>query len=478
MFQRPLIRSILFLLIFISLPVLALSADSDTINMKDFGLIPNSRKNAVKLVQLALDSCRKLKRPVMVFKKGRYDFWPQYATEKMYFESNTTANNPKRCAILLSDFNGLTIDANGSDFIFHDRIQPFTIDHSTGIAIKNLQVDWEIPLTAQASVTDTGSNYIDISIDSVQFPFLVEQNKLVFVGEGWKSAVWGLMEFNPASGLIVPGTGDAGVLGNGWESYIAVDKGKGIVRMQYPFLRKPSIGSVLVLRHNERDHAGIFITGSNNVDLDSITIYHTAGLGVLSQYSGDLHFRSVHVVPNTAKNRFFSGHDDGCHFSNCKGNILLEHCSFRGLMDDPVNVHGTAVQVVEKKSDKELLCRFMHHQSTGMEWAFTGDSISFIDHNSMQSIGLGKVARFNALTETDFLLTFEDKVPANFQVHDALENITWTPSITIRNSLFAVNRARGILVSTPGKVLIEGNTFQSSGSAILIAGDANQWFES
>jgi hypothetical protein len=147
-------------------------------------------------------------------------------------------------------------------------------------------------------------------------------------------------------------------------------------------------------------------------------------------------------------------------------------------MDDPVNVHGTAVQVVEKKSDNELHCRFMHHQSTGTEWAFEGDSISFIDHTTLESMGIGRVAGFKALSETDFILTLTGKVPANFHAQDALENLTWTPSITIRNSLFAVNRARGILVSTPGKVLIEGNTFQSSGSAILIAGDANQWFES
>ena len=147
-------------------------------------------------------------------------------------------------------------------------------------------------------------------------------------------------------------------------------------------------------------------------------------------------------------------------------------------MDDPVNVHGTAVQVIEIKSGRELRCRFMHHQSTGMEWAFEGDSISFIDHSTLQSMGIGSVAGFKALNETDFILTLNDNVPANFHVKDALENLTWTPSITVRNSLFAVNRARGILISTPGKVLIEGNTFQSSGSAILIAGDANQWFES
>src|SRR5688572_29770159 len=130
MIQRPLVKSILLFIFYISLRLPGYSGESDTIHMKDFGLIPDSRKNAVKLVQLALDSCRKLKDPVLVFKKGRYDFWPLYAIEKTYFESNTTANNPKRCAILLNEFNGLTIDANGSEFIFHDRIQPFTIDHS------------------------------------------------------------------------------------------------------------------------------------------------------------------------------------------------------------------------------------------------------------------------------------------------------------------------------------------------------------
>jgi hypothetical protein len=33
-------------------------------------------------------------------------------------------------------------------------------------------------------------------------------------------------------------------------------------------------------------------------------------------------------------------------------------------------------------------------------------------------------------------------------------------------------------MSTPGEVLIEKNTFESSGSAILIPGDANGWYES
>lgn len=467
---------IVLMLLFI--PSVVYPAVGDTVLMKGFDLLPNTRQNAVRLVQLALDSCKKLRHPVLVFEKGRYDFWPQYAIEKDYFESNSTDINPKRCAIMVHAFDGLDIDAGGSDFIFHDRMQPFTIDHSKNIAIRNVRIDWDIPLTAQATVIDTGAAFVDIRIDPLQFPFIIEDDKIVFVGEGWKSQLWGMMEFEKSSGLIAPRTGDDGVLGDNWNRYVASVLPSGVIRMNFPFKRKPSIGNTLVLRHSERDHAGIFILGSSRVSLDKITIYHTAGLGVLSQYSSDLSFRGLHVIPNLEKGRVFSGHDDGCHFSNCKGEILVDSCSFRGLMDDPINVHGTAVQVVAMRSDRELVCRFMHHQSVGMDWGFQGDTVGFIDHSTMQTIATGKIAKISFTSLTDFVLSFEQPVPSSLKVKDALENLTWTPSIRIANSLFSVNRARGILVSTPGKVLIENNRFESSGSAILIAGDANQWFES
>ena len=106
------------------------------------------------------------------------------------------------------------------------------------------------------------------------------------------------------------------------------------------------------------------------------------------------------MVPNPNKNRYLSGHDDGFHFSNCRGQISVSHCEFAALMDDPINIHGTSVRVEEILSENKVRCRFIHHQGVGL------------------------------------------------------------------------------LVSTPGKVVIEGNHFESSGSAILIAGDANNWYDS
>jgi polygalacturonase len=67
------------------------------------------------------------------------------------------------------------------------------------------------------------------------------------------------------------------------------------------------------------------------------------------------------------------------------------------------------------------------------------------------------------------------KVP----VHSAMENAGRMCDLTIRGCKMGLNRARGVLVSTPGKVLIENNVFDNPGAAILIEGsDASFWFES
>jgi hypothetical protein len=147
-------------------------------------------------------------------------------------------------------------------------------------------------------------------------------------------------------------------------------------------------------------------------------------------------------------------------------------------MDDPINVHGTSVQIQEIISKTELKCKFMHHQSVGLNWGHLGDKISFIENDRMNSIGIGEVKAFKSIDKEEFILTLQTKIPEIIEVGDALENLTWSPSLHVENSHFKNCRARGLLVSTPGKVVIENNIFESSGSAILIAGDANGWFES
>ena len=70
-------------------------------------------------------------------------------------------------------------------------------------------------------------------------------------------------------------------------------------------------------------------------------------------------------------------------------------------------------------------------------------------------------------------------VPAGFGVGDAVENASEQCAVVFRNNVVANNRARGVLFTTPKKIVCEGNFFDHvSGSAILLAGDAQGWYES
>ena len=457
--------------------VFSQTINHDTIRISDFGLQPDMRENAVPYVQKALAACHDATNPVIFFKKGRYDFWPHHCIERVYYESNTTDVNPKRLAILVETMNGLTIDCNESDFVFHDRIQPFTIDNSQNINIKNLTIDWDIPLTAQALILSVTGDYIDISINVLESPYVIENGKLFFVGEGWKSRWDGAMEFEKETRIVAPMTGDAQCLGAGWQNYHAEELSYGTVRLIFPFKRKPAAGNWLVLRHSERDHAGVFVVDSRNIFIENMDMFHNAGLGILSQYSENLSFKNVRCIPNEQKGRILAGHDDGFHYSNCRGDLVVENCVFHALMDDPINVHGTSVRIMERVDDFTLRCKFMHHQSVGMHWARTGEIVGFIDNQSMQTIATGMVNDFRKIDDEVFEISFRQAIPNRLIAGNALENLTWTPNVSIRNSYFKSCRARGILVSTAGKVIIENNIFESSGSAILIAGDANYWYE-
>ena len=471
------LKSVL-LLIVVFMMIIGCNQKVTMIKVSDFGLKPNTKENAVPAMRKALEECKKHPNVKLKFEKGRYDFMITPGHAKAYFESNTTNDSLKNLAVLIEGFDGFTFDGGGAEFVFHGAIQPITIDHSKNVTIQNVNIDWDIPLTAQAKILAVSSQNIDMEIDTIQFPYNVANAKLIFKGENWKASPESYMEYVADKHLIAAGTGDEGCIRGDMKKSSYEELKPGTVRLKGEFSRTPAVGNYLILRHSKRDHAGIFIQESNQVKLENINIYHCAGLGVLSQFSRNLDYRNVKVIPNAAKNRYLSGHDDGFHISNCAGLVNISNCEFGGLMDDPINVHGTCVKITEKINDRQLKCRFMHEQSTGMNWGHPNDTIGYLENKSMQTLSKGTLKSFEKLNRDEFLVEFNDVLPAALEVGDALENLSWSPSVSIRECKFNSCRARGLLVSTPGKVVIDKNEFESSGSAILIAGDANGWYES
>ncbi len=452
--------------------------DTVIIYLKDFGLHKTRERDCTEIIHNALKTADDTKPTVIVFNRGIWHFYPEQSIKRPYFESNTTDVNPRNCALLFENRKNLVIEGNGSTLIFHEQMQPFTFDNCQNIILRNISIDWNQPLIAQAQVLAVNEKSIRVNIDVKQFPFRIEEGKLFFGTtidnlQPWKST----MEFDRDGRFVVPQTGDNGCLGKDWQKYLAENILPGIVEINFPFERKPALGNYLVMRFAERIHSGIFIQNSKNIIIQNVNLYHATGLGALAQFSENITFDGYRAIPNKTKNRYFGGGDDGIQISNCRGLVTIKNCEFAGLMDDPVNVHGTSVKVLEV-SGKQLKCKFMHGQSIGLNWGHADDNIGFIENNSMQTLGTGEVASFKVLDNETFMLTLKSPVPAGFEAGDALENLTWIPDLKVTDNHFGSCRARGLLVSTPGKVVIENNVFESSGSAILICGDANYWYES
>ena len=83
------------------------------------------------------------------------------------------------------------------------------------------------------------------------------------------------MQFDPNTHLVLPNTGD----NLGWRSYDAMEVKPGLVRLSDPKREAekffPAPGTILVLRHSTRDHAGIFIYHSMDTKLEKARIERT-----------------------------------------------------------------------------------------------------------------------------------------------------------------------------------------------------------
>jgi hypothetical protein len=434
------------------------------------GLLPDTGMDCTRAFQAAMEATRLHPGTTLRLRAGDYHFWRKHAAQREHYQSNTDAVVPKSYALLLDGQQGTVIDGNGATFFFHGPMTAVGLDHCTNITIRRLNITTPRLFTSQGTVVEKGEDWVVLEIDRNRFPYVIENGKLQTVVEGAKSRIWGRMEYDTVDGRFSHSDGSgisrAEELAPG---RIKVWGTRGVART----------GNILVLRHHERTHAGVFILGSKGVTLEDVEVWGTAGLGILAQHSRDLTFRRTNVRPQPGTGLVCGPKDDGFHFSGCAGHIEMDSCIVAGTADDPVNIHGTCLPVTEQTGPVTIRARFGHGQSIGQsQWGKPGDTISVIERETLLPVQTNTLKSFRMLGPKTVEIVFGSPLAQAVTQAHGLENLSDTPSVTIRHCSFSNGRARGILCSTPGKVLIENNTFVIHGAAILIPGDANGWFES
>lgn len=395
--------------------------------------------------------------------------------EKNYYISNNR-HGLKRVAFPIIGKKNVTFDGGGACFIFHGEIMPFVVEDSENIVLKNFTVDWERPFYSQGTVVEADESGVLLEIDRGRYPYRIEGEEIIFEGEGWESGFTeGVFEFDVQTRAPAYRSGDS--MGLGFPDRIRVeDAGDGLVRLAEKFPHLPTIGNVIVLRHYRRHCPGIHLLRSRDVLLGNIILHHAGGMGVIAQFCEDVTVRKCQVTPSG--DRLFSVTVDATHFVNCKGMVRLEDCLFEGQLDDPTNVHGINTRISELLDEYSVMVELVHHEQHGVEIAFPGDHMRIADNTSLLPVAENEVLLVERIDERYSKVVFNHPLPATVESGHVLENLSWTPDLHIRGCTARNNRARGFLISTPGRVVVENNHIESSGAGIKISGDANYWFES
>lgn len=131
----------------------------------------------------------------ILFGKGVYPFYPEQGAREFLTLSNNDSGD-KRIAFLIKDMRNVTIEGDGSDFMFHGCMVPFAVKGSSNVTIKGVSVDYDYPWTFEGTVLS--SDPVSRSFTVKVFPdtkYRIEGDRL-FSGAMTGSIRWGRASFS------------------------------------------------------------------------------------------------------------------------------------------------------------------------------------------------------------------------------------------------------------------------------------------
>ncbi len=405
--------------------------------------------------------------------KGIYHFYPEGAHRMSLYVSNHDQQDVLPVGVPLVDMKNIILDGQGSTFMFHGLMQPVLIMDSEDVTCRNISIDYATPFYAEGKIVKIENGKTTLEIPE-RFSWSVEDGKFYTRGDGWKVRAATALGFHEDGSMVATGRpGDAY-----WGS-----KAVQVSRNQVEFAQDArelgfDMGQILVLRIWNRPFPAMVLHQSVNTQLETVNFLSSQGMALLAQMSRGVTIRGGGCVRGDS--RVHTAGADATHFSNCAGHISVQNALYEGMMDDAINVHSTCLSIEKVIAPNRVELRFMHPQAVGFDVFPVGSTLQFIKGKTLENHpSLGKAVAVERVDELTVRVTLEKPLPDGIGTGDAVENADFYPSVDFSHNIVRANRARGSLFTTPKPVVVDGNRFiGSSGSAILLAGDAQGWYES
>ena len=437
-------------------------------------VVPTPLTHGVVAELLAqLDDVRSGRSSRIVIPAGRHDVFPaQLPTRPCYISNNDSGVRP--VLLDLTDLDGVEIDGQGAELVFHGEIIPLMAQRCRDLKVARFSIDWARPFLSQGVVRDADLGCLQLDMHS-DHPFEIRDGRVVFVGREYESDyLRNMLAFDARRRETAFRAVDHyGVM----PTLRAQSDGKGRLSLFGNFVSPARAGEIMVIKHHGRRAAGMCFSFCRNVEVEEVTVHHAGGMAFVGQATRDITLRRCRVEPTPDSGRVFSSHADATHFTDCHGNIELLDCHFANQLDDATNIHGIYRRIDGSGTTDRLHARLVHHQQDGIETVSAGDTIALFDDRDFSEIGRAEVVSVSNPDSKSAMYELKHAVALREGNTIAMR---WDHDIHvhIRGCEARGNRARGFLISTLGKVVIEHNHLHVPGSAIAFNFDGNSWYES
>ena len=437
--------------------------------------------NASEFVVKALESMKECGGE-LIFEKGEYHFYIDGTHEGEYYANN--GNRINKVPFAFIDAKNITVDGQGSLFVFHEEVFPFVVCRSENITVKNFTMDTFLLPYCEFKILSKDDEGFAIEIDKSSTPYKIEDGHIVFLREhrvlttAERKLSLHKIDVHRVMYLFA---GDSTARQTNLPAPImltdAEDRGDTIFfryRENNPNKCIYDVGELMTINLDEARQRHCFFTlYSNGVTVEDVTVRRGSGVGVLGLCSDNITVKGLKTDRDYHKN-VFSFTADAMHFTNCSGKLQILDCDINSFMDDVCNINGR-YNFVEKISDDSIELQ----ANANPRFYRPGDIINIINNETLDIVSTARVASSKSVSDDGkgtllelCDMTNKDDIKQGFLV----ENPGRMPEVTVKGNRFGFYPQ--FRISGGNKMVFEDNYLYGFQSAVYVYDLAVYWHES
>jgi hypothetical protein len=361
----------------------------------------------------------------------------------------------------IQDTNDLTLDGQGSDFIFQRLYTGphFSVSNCNRTIIKNLNLDWNWDYKPIASLGKVLSLSADQKTAVFEFAGLTTAQTLLTKQAFWHS----LSQMDPVK-----------LYRDGPEFFLLKDTPPVSLvasgnQITATFVNPLSlqVNRSYLIKHLYYEMIAFKIAGSAHLTFDTVNIYSVPGIGWLNtEASHHLKWVNCNILRRTGSSHPLVSGADGIHSAESQGDIVIQNCSFTGLGDDAINLHDNCWQggLDYTANTNQLILRNCPRNKLRLQ---SGDVIRFFNPDYSPAdleLTVSGTPVYTAppggtadSATADATVTFTTAVPAGLSRLLIANNTRFeTKNVLITGTQFLWTNGRGILLSARDATIENG----------------------